>query len=281
MIEQAEKVDFFEGADEEERRANSPPETIRYFDLIAEKHRGRRRGAVNPVKNKTTDPPTLTRMVKDTARELGAGLVGVAGVDQAFVYKGKYVGHKYAISLGMEMDYSRMATAPSAESSIEVARVYYELGETIIRLAEYIRSLGYDAHSHHPLGGGSVLLIPFAIAAGLGELGRNNLIISREFGPRFRLGCVTTDIPLLMDKPADLGVSGFCRKCEACLQACPVGAIPESPGRVRGIEKYTIDGPSCRPYCNQPNGCAVCIKVCVFNQLAHRGKWLEVGQATV
>lgn len=281
MIQQAEKVDFFQGMDEEQRSAGRPPEADRYFSLIAERHQGRWRGEVSSVKTEVADPSTLTRMVRDMAQESGADLVGVAEVTQAFVYKGRHVAHKYAVSLGMEMDYARLATTPSPESLIEIARVYYELGESTIRLAEYIRSLGYDAHSHHPLGGGAVLLIPHAIAAGLGELGRISLVISREFGPRFRLGCVTTDIPLLLDKPVDLGAAEFCRKCQACLRACPAGAIPQDQRQVRGIEKYTIDGASCRLHCNQPNGCAICIKVCVFNELAHRGKWLKGGEAAL
>ncbi|MBI4287440.1 MAG: 4Fe-4S dicluster domain-containing protein [Chloroflexi bacterium] len=110
----------------------------------------------------------------------------------------------------------------------------------------------------------------------MGEQGKNNLVVSRQFGPRFRLGCVTTDIPILADKPADLGVGEFCQSCQACYNACPSGAIPQSRGTVRGIEKYTIDAVKCRPFVNRPNGCAVCIKVCVFNELAHRGKWLKV-----
>lgn len=274
MTSQAEKADFLEAGDEE-RQASRLPEVQRYYDLIAEKHAGRWRGKVNSAKTEVTDPATLTRMVKDKARELGADLVGVTEVDQTFVYMGKYVAHKYAISLGMEMDYGRMATVPSPEADIEVARIYYELGETILRLAEYIRSLGYDAHSHHPLGGGAVLLVPYAIAAGLGEQGKNGLTISEEFGPRFRLGCVTTDMPLLVDKPVDLGVSEFCQKCQACFKACPSEAIPESQAVIRGINKYTIDGRRCRRSVNQLNGCAICIKVCVFNELAHQGKWLK------
>ncbi|MFC2021614.1 hypothetical protein ACFLTR_00140 [Chloroflexota bacterium] len=274
MVEQAEKVDFFEGA-EEEQRTNRSPEGERYFALIAEKHAGRWRGRVNPVQTEVTDPATLTKMVKDKARELGADLVGVTEVDQAFVYQGKYVAHRYAVSLGMEMDYESMATSPSPECNTEVARVYYELGETTLRLAEYIRSLGYDAHSHHPLGGGAVLLVPYAIAAGLGEQGKNGLTISREFGPRFRSGCVTTDMPFLVDKPVDLGVSEFCQKCQVCLRACPSGAIPESRGWIRGVNKYTIDSRKCRLSGNQLGGCAICIKVCVFNKLSRQGTWLK------
>jgi len=277
--EQAERTEFFVEGDEEQGEIRQVAEETQYYDLIAEKHQGRWRGEVNPVKTEVADPATLTKMVKDRARELGADLVGITEVDLAFVYKGKYVPHKYAISLGMEMDYSRMATAPSPESSIEVARVYYELGETTLHLAEYIRSLGYDAHSHHPLGGGGVLLVPLAVAAGLGEQGKNGLTISQEFGPRFRSSCVTTDIPLLLDKPIDLGVTEFCQGCQACFRACPGEAIPESQALVRGINKYTTDANRCRNSFNRLNGCAICIKICPFNELAHQNKWLGTREA--
>jgi epoxyqueuosine reductase QueG len=180
-----------------------------------------------------------------------------------------------------EMDYNRIEKTPGDDAAAEAARVYYELGEVTIRLAEYIRSLGYPAFSHHPLGGGALLLIPCAIDAGLGEEGRNSLVISREFGPRFRLGCVTTDLPLQVDRPASLGVREYCEKCRACLRACPSGAIPESRQEVRGIEKYTIDVYRCRQYRQEAPGCAICIKECILNQLSHRGKWLKAKEATL
>lgn len=269
MIEQAEKMTY-------EMSVEVPAEATRYMKLAVEEQWHRQRGEVNPARIRTTDPATLTRMVKETARDLGADLVGVAEVDQAFVYKGRYVTHKYAISLGAEMDYGRIATSPSRESRIESCRLYCTLGETTTRLAEYIRGLGFDAHSQHPMGGGDVLLVPFAVAAGLGEHGRNGLLISREFGPCLRLGCVTTDIPLLLDKPVDLGVSWYCQICDVCRKACPGAAIPESPSRVRGIEKYTIDWPSCFHYFEQLSACSICIKECILNKLAHSGKWLKV-----
>jgi epoxyqueuosine reductase QueG len=114
-----------------------------------------------------------------------------------------------------------------------------------------------------------------AAAAGIGEQGKNGLIICREFGPRFRSGCVTTDMPLLIDKPVELGVGEFCEKCKACLKACPAGAIPENRAVVRGVHKYTIDAYRCRDFVNKNFGCAVCIKVCVFNELAFQNKWLS------
>ena len=59
-----------------------------------------------------------------------------------------------------------MSTAPSSEAAIEVMRVYALLGEKTIELAEWVRSLGYNATAHHPYGDeempGNLLSIPIA-----------------------------------------------------------------------------------------------------------------------
>jgi len=59
-------------------------------------------------------------------------------------------------------------------------------------LAEFIRLLGHDAI---PAGNDMALSIPLAVDAGLGELGRNGLLITKEFGPRLRLCKVFTNLP--------------------------------------------------------------------------------------
>lgn len=41
--------------------------------------------------------------------------------------------------------------------------------------------------------------------AGLGELSRVGYLITKAFGPRVRLAAVTTNMPLVPDKPVDLG----------------------------------------------------------------------------
>lgn len=45
-------------------------------------------------------------------------------------------------------------------------------------------------------------MIPHAHAAGLGELGKHGSLISPELGPNFRLGMVTTDLPLAENSPS-------------------------------------------------------------------------------
>jgi len=59
--------------------------------------------------------------------------------------------------------------------------------------------------------------------AGLGWIGRNNLLVNPEFGSRFRLVTILTDMPLDTNEMLDRD----CGKCKACLATCPAHAIKE------------------------------------------------------
>lgn len=63
-------------------------------------------------------------------------------------------------------------------------------------------------------------------AAGLGWIGRNNLLVHPEYGARFRLVTVLTDMPLEPGAP----LTTDCGACRACMASCPAGAIREEPG---------------------------------------------------
>ena len=74
------------------------------------------------------------------------------------------------------------------------------------------------------VGGGDVDLTASrfaAVAAGLGEIGRNGIVLTPQFGPRQRFICLTTNAELPYDEvyrgPA------LCRKCGRCFTACPAG----------------------------------------------------------
>ena len=62
-----------------------------------------------------------------------------------------------------------------------------------------------------------------ARAAGLGWIGRNNLLVNEQFGSRIRLVTILTDLPLEIDSPQVKD----CGSCRACLKVCPAGAIKE------------------------------------------------------
>ncbi len=91
---------------------------------------------------------------------------------------------------------------------------------------------------------GAVSLRHVAQAAGLGALGKNNLLLTPHLGPRVRLGAVVTTADLDPDKPSS---ADLCKDCEACIASCPVDALSE-PGKthtgrcVRQILPHGLSG---------------------------------------
>ncbi len=86
-------------------------------------------------------------------------------------------------------------------------------------VTQYIRNLGYEAIGSM---NDTSLAIPYAIQAGLGEYGRNGLLITQKYGPRVRLGKIYTNLDLSHDKPIHFGVKEFCNICNICASECPV-----------------------------------------------------------
>jgi epoxyqueuosine reductase QueG len=70
------------------------------------------------------------------------------------------------------------------------------------------------------------LLVPLVLDAGLGGAGRLGYLLTEKYGPRVRLSAVTTNLPLVPDKPIDIGVEDFCKICKKCAVCCPSNSIP-------------------------------------------------------
>ncbi len=61
-----------------------------------------------------------------------------------------------------------------------------------------------------------------ATLAGLGSVGKNNLFLHKDFGPRVRLCTVFTDLCFSCGSPLS---SSICTECNKCVIACPANAI--------------------------------------------------------
>ena len=235
------------------------------------------------------DPERMSSRIKQVARQFGADLVRVGPLRPEWVYSHRgvrpyfdeappgYSGmlwgdeisitHPRAISLGFAQRVGVLRSSPSPASDFEVGRVYSQSAVVAVQLAHYIRELGYSARAHHVYNYG-VLVVPVAVDAGMGELGRCGFLITKELGTNLRLSCVTTDLPLSADSPVDLGIQDFCAKCLKCARTCPSRAIPfGAPVVVRGVSKWAIDPVRCLLYWDaQGAGCSVCQVVCPWTK---------------
>jgi len=115
------------------------------------------------------------------------------------------------------------------------------LDQVALKLSNIIQNKGYlalaipatqiidweknTAHlSHRKLG----------VLAGLGWIGRNNLLVNEKLGSQFRLVSVLTNMPLKTDKP----VKNDCDRCRACVKICPSGAIQENPADFNQVKCF-------------------------------------------
>lgn len=231
-------------------------------------------GPVQTPNLTVNDPIELSELVKSKAFALGADEVGIAEIEPSDIYQGRTISEKFAVVVGQRMLWRAFQQSPSTESAIECLRVYFTLGEVVIQLADFIRSLGYPAAVEHPIGDSDVLHIPLALKAGFGELGRHGSIIHPKMGPLFRLGSVITDMPLVKDHPIDAGIAAFCDVCKACRIYCPAKAIPDhrSPEAGKdhlGNDRYMVDTGRCFPYFAKHKYCSICLPVCVY----HHKEW--------
>lgn len=241
---------------------------------IREHQYPRFKGNVNPTLTNFANATLAAAAVKQKGFELGADEVGIAEIEPGDIYKGRVVNEKYAIVVAQRMLWRNFQDVPSHDSAVECLRVYFSLGEVVIRLADYVRSLGYACTVEHPVGDSDVLHVPLALKAGFGELGRHGSIIHPKMGPLFRLGSVITDMPLQTDHPIDAGIAAFCDNCRACRIYCPAKAIPDnrSPEAGKdhlGNDRYMVDTGKCFPYFATHNYCSICLPVCVY----HHKEW--------
>ena len=210
--------------------------------------------------------------IKDMCRGWGADAVGIADVTSVakdFLLSDKARRQiKRAVCLGV-----RVSRAILDEIDNQPTKMYFHhyralnmfLDQLGIRLANYLQDKGFmalpvpasqivdwekqSAHlSHKTIGQ----------LAGLGWIGRNNLLVNEEYGSQFRLASVLTDADIDPDTPVAAG----CGTCRLCIDACPVGAIKERSedfGHSRCFEKLKEFQ---KQQIVSQYICGICVKAC-------------------
>ncbi|NOR25888.1 MAG: epoxyqueuosine reductase [Desulforhopalus sp.] len=72
---------------------------------------------------------------------------------------------------------------------------------------------------------GGICLKDAAVLAGLGVIGKNNMLVTPQFGPRVRLRAMALPVKLTSTGPIEFDPCTFCEM--PCRKACPQGAFDE------------------------------------------------------
>lgn len=266
---------------------------------------------------------SLTQNIKDRAIEIGFDLVGVAGAGpissdhveylRAWLDAGNAGGMDYLHrnfekrtdpGLLMEgaksvicvaLNYKPDMNCESLNDSrgLKVAHyAWYEDYHTFIKeklaiLADFIRSVQGEFKFKICVDSVPLAERSLAVSAGLGFIGKSHLLINPSLGAELLLGEMITDVELEADKP----VANGCSNCNACIRACPTGALGGSG---------TFDARKCISYLtieckgdvspelqskigDRVFGCDECMSACPYARCAPRRankefkRWLESG----
>jgi len=259
------------------------------------------------------DYPALARRIKTWGMELGFQQVGISGTDLGtaethllnWLAAGRHGDMDYMQRHGTRrsrpaelvtgtlrvisarMDYWPADAATTADVLEDPALAYlsrYALGrdyhklvrKRLQRLAEKISTLtgpfGYRAFTDSA----PVLEKALAQQAGLGWIGKHTNLINEAAGSWFFIGELYTNLPL----PTDSAGEDHCGSCQACIDACPTGAI---------VAPYQLDARLCISYLtielrgsipvplrpligNRIYGCDDCQLVCPWNRFARASR---------
>ncbi|MGL4208371.1 MAG: hypothetical protein ACRCTY_03185, partial [Candidatus Adiutrix sp.] len=228
---------------------------------------------------------------KVQALSFGAAIVGAAEMDARFIYNQTLDGRTIEIGDGPEFScHEGTICLPRQANRVLMVGFVREpsilgltpaLGrikpqnwlsweeqiEAVLKISQFIALSGYMAF---PAAGGLLLADHFGVLAGLGELGRQGLLITPEYGPEPRLFSIITDYPF---EPAhispDFAIAAYCDTCQRCINECPAKAISDGHRRLTdvGLWQWPLNRQACfENWLNKKEACLKCIEICPYTR---------------
>ncbi|MBA4367084.1 MAG: hypothetical protein C0403_05535 [Desulfobacterium sp.] len=258
---------------------------------------------------------TTSERIKDKIMEAGVDLVGIASAEELIL---AYPPRPAVALMPSAKSVIVMAVAHSlgavyspdimlwTRNKMQTSRLLDETAEKISRQLEHEGFLSLpisadkpvEIHKNDPKTGkkfrqtrtvGFLSLKHAAVSCGMGEIGKNNLLLTPQFGPHQRLCAIITQAPLTPDPRKEFHL---CCNCRKCVNACPSGAlksdrydvdpcfvywsfgfkrlppvkIREWPGYIRMIRQHTKKRDflieSGQTYITDVDNCIECMRVC-------------------
>lgn len=132
-----------------------------------------------------------------------------------------------------------------------------------LKIAAWLRVRGYLAL---PSALGLLSANHLGALAGLGELGRQGLLITPEYGPNLRLWVIITDFPFEIGHPVSFGIADYCETCQRCIKECPAKALTEGHRRP-GFYQWPVNQRACFDnWLEKGDPCRKCIEICPYTR---------------
>ena len=220
----------------------------------------------------------LTNQLYGYLRDCGAALVGFAdmSMDKSLIYP-----RAVSVAIPVPADIVQaLKTAPDKA----YYNIYNEMNGKLNRIvtsgAEYLIEKGYNAAAMTT----DVVQIDrdkwvsnfphktVATRAGLGWIGKNCLLTTRQYGGAVRLSSILTDAPL---QTGDAITKSRCGSCTLCVKCCPAEALSGTLWEAGMARSELFDAQKCyqkqMQIMTEQTGikedlCGKCFAVCAFTQ---------------
>jgi epoxyqueuosine reductase QueG len=179
----------------------------------------------------------LCERAKHVALATGANLVGIVAVDSLPEHRDS-IARILPPAKSVVVVAAKHSLAAIRSNNIQIAQfdtihTCGEVGRAAQEVARYLEGEGFPSVAvpafipidmSAPKKGmrGEICWRRAGTRAGLGTIGENGLLVTREFGASVRLSGVVTAADLQPDSPLDEDVCDHCRRC---VEACPVAAL--------------------------------------------------------
>lgn len=225
---------------------------------------------------------TLNTNINRKLKEWGASLVGFGDLSELpSEMRGDM---PFGISIGVAADAStinEISAGPTLEYYEEYNRLNRLLSELCNKTVDYLIDCGYSAKAVEPTVSKSemnfeTLSVPVshkmvATRAGLGWIGKSDLLINKKYGPAVRYASVLTDAELITADPIR---ASKCGDCQECVKSCPAKAIVGQNWNEGMKREQLVDAFRCSEMAmslSQKAGfkaytCGICINVCPWSR---------------
>jgi epoxyqueuosine reductase len=223
---------------------------------------------------------TLNDELKKFLLSSGASLVGFADLQE--IDSEAHDGFPFGLSIAIALNPQVMAeikVGPTKRYNAEYDNLNTLLDGLSLSAAKFLLGKGYDAKARLATVEEDEATLKaklphktVATRAGLGWIGKSNLLITEKYGSAVRLVTVLTDAPLSTGKPVN---SSRCEDCTDCVDACPAQAITGAHWQPGLPRESIVDVFACRTKARELTAklagerksiCGLCIVACPWTQ---------------